>query len=121
MNGSRYYAVRVEGAKYGVGFGSALAIAISYTEQPFDPVGDHRWDFRGGSTLILSRCSVDGGIRGNVARMSGAIPGKTVRQTTRLAPTRWLAMTNWHFGKLNPIDDDARFRGTCHLASNAAC
>ena len=29
MNG-RFYAVRVEGAKYGVGFGSALAIAISY-------------------------------------------------------------------------------------------
>jgi hypothetical protein len=26
----RFYAVRVEGAKYGVGFGSALAIAISY-------------------------------------------------------------------------------------------
>ena len=31
MNGNRFYAVRVEGAKYGVGFGSALAIAISYT------------------------------------------------------------------------------------------
>src|SRR5665647_979087 len=31
MNASRYYGVRVEGAKYGVGFGSALAIAISYT------------------------------------------------------------------------------------------
>jgi len=31
MNGSRYHGVRVEGAKYGVGFGSALAIAISYT------------------------------------------------------------------------------------------
>jgi hypothetical protein len=29
MNG-RQYSVRVEGAKYGVGFGSALAIAISY-------------------------------------------------------------------------------------------
>ena len=32
MNGNRYYGVRVEGAKYGVGFGSALAIAVSYTE-----------------------------------------------------------------------------------------
>jgi hypothetical protein len=31
MNGNRYYGVRVEGAKYGVGFGSALGIAISYT------------------------------------------------------------------------------------------
>ena len=31
MNGRRYYGVRVEGAKYGVSFGSALAIAISYT------------------------------------------------------------------------------------------
>jgi hypothetical protein len=31
MNGNRYYGVRVEGAKYGVGFGSAVAIAISYT------------------------------------------------------------------------------------------
>jgi hypothetical protein len=31
VNGNRYYGVRVEGAKYGVGFGSALAIAISYT------------------------------------------------------------------------------------------
>jgi hypothetical protein len=31
MNGNRYYGVRVEGAKYGVGFGSALAIAMSYT------------------------------------------------------------------------------------------
>jgi hypothetical protein len=40
MNGKRYYAVRVEGAKYGVGFGSALAIAISY-RQPFDTLGNH--------------------------------------------------------------------------------
>jgi hypothetical protein len=31
MNGNRFYGVRVEGAKYGVSFGSALAIAISYT------------------------------------------------------------------------------------------
>ena len=31
MNGSRGYSVQVEGAKYGVSFGSALAIAISYT------------------------------------------------------------------------------------------
>ncbi len=31
MNGNRYYGVRLEGAKYGVSFGSALAIAISYT------------------------------------------------------------------------------------------
>jgi hypothetical protein len=31
MNGNRYYGVRVEGAKYGVGFGSALAMTISYT------------------------------------------------------------------------------------------
>ena len=30
MNENRYYGVRVESAKYGVGFGSALAIAISY-------------------------------------------------------------------------------------------
>jgi len=29
MNGA--YSIRVEGAKYGVGFGSALAIAISYS------------------------------------------------------------------------------------------
>ena len=31
MNGSRYYVDRTEGAKWGVSFGSALAIAISYT------------------------------------------------------------------------------------------
>jgi hypothetical protein len=31
MNGSRGYSVHVEGAKYGVSFGSALAIAVSYT------------------------------------------------------------------------------------------
>jgi hypothetical protein len=31
MANHRYYGVRVEGAKYGVSFGSALAIAISYT------------------------------------------------------------------------------------------
>jgi hypothetical protein len=31
MNGSRTYGIRLEGAKYGVGFGSALAIAISYS------------------------------------------------------------------------------------------
>jgi hypothetical protein len=31
MAENRYYGVRFEGAKYGVGFGSALAIAISYT------------------------------------------------------------------------------------------
>lgn len=30
MNGQRAYSVRVEGAKYGASFGSALAIAISY-------------------------------------------------------------------------------------------
>jgi hypothetical protein len=30
MNGWRGYSVRVEGAKYGVSFGSALAMAISY-------------------------------------------------------------------------------------------
>ena len=30
MNGHRDYAVRIEGAKFGIGFGSALAIAISY-------------------------------------------------------------------------------------------
>jgi hypothetical protein len=41
MNGNRYYGVRVEGAKYGVGFGSALAIAISYTAQPFNTLGNH--------------------------------------------------------------------------------
>ena len=37
MNGNRYYGVRVEGAKYGVGFGSALAIA----RQPLDTLGNH--------------------------------------------------------------------------------
>jgi hypothetical protein len=31
MNGSRYYVMRSEGTKYGTSFGSALAIAISYT------------------------------------------------------------------------------------------
>ena len=31
MNGRRGYSVRVEGAKYGASFGTALAIAISYT------------------------------------------------------------------------------------------
>ena len=31
MNGSRYYVVRSEGTKYSIGFGSALAIAISCT------------------------------------------------------------------------------------------
>ena len=31
MNGRSAYSVRVEGAKYGVGFGSALAMAISYS------------------------------------------------------------------------------------------
>ena len=30
MNGRQSYSVRVEGAKYGASFGSALAIAISY-------------------------------------------------------------------------------------------
>jgi hypothetical protein len=31
MNGLRAYSIRVEGAKYGADFGTALAIAISYT------------------------------------------------------------------------------------------
>jgi hypothetical protein len=31
MNGTRVYSYRMEGAKYGISFGSALAIAISYT------------------------------------------------------------------------------------------
>jgi hypothetical protein len=31
MNGVRQYSVRVEGAKYGIGFGSALAMVISYS------------------------------------------------------------------------------------------
>jgi hypothetical protein len=30
MAANRFTGVRIEGAKYGVGFGSALAIAISY-------------------------------------------------------------------------------------------
>ena len=30
MNGSRAYGIRIEGAKYGIGFGSALAITVSY-------------------------------------------------------------------------------------------
>ena len=30
MNGSRAYSIRIEGAKYGIGFGSALAITVSY-------------------------------------------------------------------------------------------
>ena len=34
INGNRYYGVQVEGAKYGVGFGSALAIAIASTNNP---------------------------------------------------------------------------------------
>ena len=32
MNGNRFYGVRIAGAKYGVGFGSALAMAISYSD-----------------------------------------------------------------------------------------
>ena len=31
MNGRPRYRIRIEGAKYGVGFGSALAMAISYS------------------------------------------------------------------------------------------
>jgi hypothetical protein len=31
MNGNRAYGIRVESAKYGVSFGSALAIAMSWT------------------------------------------------------------------------------------------
>ena len=31
MNGRSAYSVRVAGAKYGVGFGSALAMAISFS------------------------------------------------------------------------------------------
>ena len=31
MNGRGRYSIRVEGAKYGASFGTALAIAISYT------------------------------------------------------------------------------------------
>ena len=31
MNGQRSYSLRLESAKYGVSFGTALAIAISYT------------------------------------------------------------------------------------------
>jgi hypothetical protein len=31
MNGNRAYVFRTEGAKYGVSFGSALAIAMSWT------------------------------------------------------------------------------------------
>ncbi len=31
MSGTRVYNYRVEGAKYGISFGSALAIAISYS------------------------------------------------------------------------------------------
>lgn len=40
MDGSRYYVVRSEGTNYGIGFGSALAIAISYTTNKIDPLGD---------------------------------------------------------------------------------
>ena len=41
MNGNRYYGVRVEGAKYGAGFDSALDIAISYTNNHSISLGDH--------------------------------------------------------------------------------
>jgi len=45
MNGSRYYGVRVEGAKFGVGFGSASSHHDFIFAEPLDPVGDHRWNF----------------------------------------------------------------------------
>jgi len=41
-----------QGAKYGVGFGSALAIAIVLYQQPFDPVGDHPRHFLAGLYVI---------------------------------------------------------------------
>ena len=31
MSGGRYYGVRIEEPEYGIGFGSALAITISYS------------------------------------------------------------------------------------------
>ena len=58
MNGNRYYGVRVEGAKYGVGFGSALAIAISYTANHSILWGNHPRHFRLAVRNLLRAVSV---------------------------------------------------------------
>jgi hypothetical protein len=41
MADNRYYGARVEGAKYGMSFGSALAIANILQCQPFDTLANH--------------------------------------------------------------------------------
>ena len=50
MNG-RTYSVRMEGAKYGVSFGSALAIAISYTTNHSILLGEYSRDLQ----LVIRR------------------------------------------------------------------
>jgi hypothetical protein len=41
MNGNRYYGVRVEGAKYGVGLGLGARHRDLLYQQPLDSLGDH--------------------------------------------------------------------------------
>ena len=41
MDGNRYYGVRVEGAKYGVSFGSRPCYRDILHCQPFDTLGNH--------------------------------------------------------------------------------
>jgi len=45
MNGNRYYGVRVEGAKYGVGFWLGPGHCDILHCQPFDTLGNHRRHF----------------------------------------------------------------------------
>ncbi len=50
MNGRSAYSVRIEGAKYGVGFGSALAIA-TFVARPVDAVATIACGLAGGGAL----------------------------------------------------------------------
>jgi len=58
MNGNRYYGVRVEGAKYGVGFGSAPCHIDILRCQPFDTLGNHPRHFELAVCDLLRAVSV---------------------------------------------------------------
>ncbi len=74
MTGSSRYSVRVEGAKYGVSFGTALAIAISYTTNHSILWAIVHGIFEPGSTSSTSRCFGRSRDRGQLRMLKDTIP-----------------------------------------------
>jgi hypothetical protein len=84
MDGNRYYGVRVEGAKYGVSFGSAPCYRNILHCQPFDTLGNHPRHFGLAVCDLLRTVSVIISARQPVTRAAARIDevdgGRTKRR-----------------------------------------